>query len=118
MAGIVVIVAFAAAGVWVAMGIDGYRITMIPDMNGQPNPLAKTVAKMPGAWLDNYGRFNWTLAAPFAASRCVQRHRLRRSATIDRPPACSAVVWRDRHASGLSSVSLRHAVIVSSGPAA
>jgi cytochrome d ubiquinol oxidase subunit II len=67
LAGIVVIVAFAAAGVWVAMGIDGYRITMIPDLNGQPNPLAKTVAKVPGAWLDNYGRFHWTLAAPFAA---------------------------------------------------
>ena len=38
MAGIVLVVAFAAAGVWVAMGIDGYRITMIPDLNGQPNP--------------------------------------------------------------------------------
>jgi len=67
MAGIVVVVAFAAAGVWVATGIDGYRITMIPDPNGQPNPLAKTVAKLPGAWLDNYGRHRWTLAAPLAA---------------------------------------------------
>jgi cytochrome bd ubiquinol oxidase subunit II len=67
MAGIVVVVAFAAAGVWIATGIDGYRITMIPDLNGQPNPLAKTVVKVPGAWLDNYGRFHWTLAAPFTA---------------------------------------------------
>ncbi len=67
MAGVVVIVAFAAAGVWVATGIDGYRITMIPDLNGQPNPLAKTVARMPGAWLDNYGRFHWMLVAPLAA---------------------------------------------------
>jgi cytochrome d ubiquinol oxidase subunit II len=67
MAGIVVVVAFAAAGVWIATGIDGYRITMIPDLNGQPNPLAKTVVKVPGAWLDNYGRFHWTLAAPLAA---------------------------------------------------
>ena len=67
MAAIIVVVAFAAAGVWVAMGIDGYRITMIPDLNGQPNPLAKTVVKVPGAWLDNYGRFRWTLAAPLAA---------------------------------------------------
>ena len=67
MAAIIVVVAFAAAGIWVAMGIDGYRITMIPDLNGQPNPLAKTVVKVPGAWLDNYGRFRWTLAAPLAA---------------------------------------------------
>ena len=67
MAGIVVVVGFAASGVWIATGIDGYRITMIPDLNGQPNPLAKTVAKLPGAWLDNYGKFHWTLAAPLAA---------------------------------------------------
>src|SRR5439155_17848298 len=67
MAGILLVVAFAAAGVWVATGIDGYRITMIPDLSGQPNPLAKTVAKVPGAWLDNYGKFHWTLAAPLAA---------------------------------------------------
>jgi cytochrome bd ubiquinol oxidase subunit II len=66
MAGIVVVLAFAAAGVWVATGIDGYRITMIPDLNGQPDPLAKTVAKVPGAWLDNYDRFHWALAAPLA----------------------------------------------------
>jgi len=67
IAAIVVVVAFAAAGVWVATGIDGYRITAIPDLGGQPNPLAKTVAKSPGAWLDNYGRFRWMLAAPLAA---------------------------------------------------
>lgn len=66
VAAIVVFLTFALAGVWVAMGIDGFRITMIPDLNGQPNPLAKTVAKVPGAWLDNYGRFPWTLAAPLA----------------------------------------------------
>ena len=67
IAGVVLVVAFAAAGVWVAMGIDGYRITMIPDLNGQPNPLAKAVEKAPGAWLDNYGKYRWMLAAPLAA---------------------------------------------------
>src|SRR3954468_1627634 len=63
---IMVALAFALAGAWVATGIDGYRITMIPDLNGQPNPLAKTVLRWPGAWLDNYGKFPWTLAAPLA----------------------------------------------------
>src|SRR5205823_5725633 len=67
IAGTLMVVAFAASGLWVATGIDGYRITMIPDLNGLPNPLAKTVAKVPGAWLDNYGRFPWTLAAPVGA---------------------------------------------------
>jgi cytochrome bd ubiquinol oxidase subunit II len=67
IAGVILVIAFAAAGVWVAMGIDGYRITMIPDLNGQPNPLAKAVEKAPGAWLDNYGKYRWMLAAPLAA---------------------------------------------------
>ena len=67
IAGVVLVVAFAAAGVWVAMGIDGYRITMIPDLNGQSNPLAKAVEKAPGAWLDNYGKYRWMIAAPLAA---------------------------------------------------
>jgi cytochrome d ubiquinol oxidase subunit II len=67
VAGVVLVVAFAAAGVWVAIGVDGYRITMIPDYNGQPNPLAKAVEKAPGAWLDNYGAYRWMVAAPLAA---------------------------------------------------
>jgi cytochrome bd ubiquinol oxidase subunit II len=67
VAGVVLVVAFALAGVWVAIGVDGYRITMIPDFNGQPNPLAKTVEKALGAWLDNYGTYRWTIAAPLAA---------------------------------------------------
>jgi cytochrome d ubiquinol oxidase subunit II len=67
IAAVVVIVAFALAGVWIATGIDGYRITMIPDVNGQPNPLAKTVAKVSGGWLDNYARLHWTLVAPLGA---------------------------------------------------
>src|SRR4051812_22922358 len=57
MAGIVLVIVLAVAGVWVATGIDGYRITTIPDLHGQPNPLAKTVAKVSGAWLGNYGTY-------------------------------------------------------------
>jgi cytochrome d ubiquinol oxidase subunit II len=53
--------------VWVAIGVDGYRITTIPDFNGQPNPLAKAVEKSPGAWLDNYGTYRWMIVAPLAA---------------------------------------------------
>jgi cytochrome d ubiquinol oxidase subunit II len=67
IAGVVLIVAFAAAGWWVTTGIDGYRITAMPDPGGVANPLSKTVIKAPGAWLDNYTRFPWMMAAPIAA---------------------------------------------------
>lgn len=43
----------ALAGIWVAQ-IDGYQITSAIDPNAASNPLAKTVAKAPGLWLDNY----------------------------------------------------------------
>jgi len=66
-ASFVLILAFATAGVWVATGIEGYRITAMPDTNGLINPLAKSVAKAPGAWLDNYHQHRWMLAAPIAA---------------------------------------------------
>jgi len=67
IASAIVIVAFAAAGAWVAAGIEGYRITAMPDVNGALNPLAKSVARAPGAWLDNYGHYRWLLAAPIGA---------------------------------------------------
>jgi len=54
----------AGAGVWTAIGIEGYRITAMPDANALPNPLAKTVVKATGAWLDNYSKYGWMLAAP------------------------------------------------------
>jgi cytochrome bd ubiquinol oxidase subunit II len=67
IAGLVVIVAFAGAGVWLASGIDGYRIVSIPDVNGITPVLAKKVEKAAGAWLDNYGRFRFAIAAPLLA---------------------------------------------------
>lgn len=64
IAGLVLIVAFAAGGVWLAAGIDGFRIIAMPATDAQPNPLAKTVEIAAGAWLENYGRYPWMLAAP------------------------------------------------------
>jgi cytochrome d ubiquinol oxidase subunit II len=61
------IVTFALAGVWVANGIDGYRIVTMPSANTAFGPLAKTVEAMPGAWLWNYAKHPWTVAAPIAA---------------------------------------------------
>lgn len=64
VAGLVLFAAFALAGVWVAAGIDGYRVVSMQELGGASNPLLKTVETAPGAWLENYSRHPWTLAAP------------------------------------------------------
>jgi cytochrome d ubiquinol oxidase subunit II len=51
---LVLIAAFAAAGLWIAAGIDGYRVVAMPDANGVIAPLAKTVERAGGAWLANF----------------------------------------------------------------
>jgi len=55
---------FALAGLWLYLGIDGYRIVSQPALGALPNPLAKEVVEAPGAWFDNYGRVPVTLLAP------------------------------------------------------
>lgn len=51
------IVSFIAGGFYVAFGIDGFRVVSMPDVNTAFTPLAKTVVRAHGAWLDNY--FNY-----------------------------------------------------------
>ena len=55
---------FALAGVWVAFGIAGFKITSAPIADGPSNPLLKTVAMESGRWLANYAAHPWLLAAP------------------------------------------------------
>lgn len=43
---------FAACGFWL-VGLDGVRLTSLADPNAPSNPLLKTVAAVPGAWLAN-----------------------------------------------------------------
>lgn len=62
--GIVLIVTFALAGVWLSMGIDGFRIAAMPDPNGVPSILGKSVEMVPGAWLSNYNTYPWMILAP------------------------------------------------------
>jgi len=61
---IVMMAAFALAGVWLATGIDGYRIVSMPAADTAFTPLAKIVEKAPGAWLANYRSHSWMMAAP------------------------------------------------------
>jgi len=67
LAAVVMIVSFALAGVWLAHGIDGFRIVSEPAHGALPNPLGKSVAIVAGAWLDNYRLYPWMKAAPIVA---------------------------------------------------
>jgi len=60
----VTIVLFAGAGLWVAYGIDGFRIVSQPALDAVPNPLGKVVETARGAWLDIYTAYPASIAAP------------------------------------------------------
>lgn len=62
--GMLCAVTFALAGLWVAFGIDGYRLTSVHDLNVAINPLSKTVEKVSGGWLGNYMTYPWMIIAP------------------------------------------------------
>lgn len=57
---------YAAAGVVLWYGVQGYAITSTIDPTGPSNPLFKTAAVAPGAWLQNYREHAWTVLAPAA----------------------------------------------------
>lgn len=55
---------FVLAGIYVAFGVEGYRVTSVIDTNITANPLHKTVEKGTGLWLSNYGTYPLLLLAP------------------------------------------------------
>jgi len=63
-AGLASIVLFAAGGFFVAFSGMGYRLEGLVDAAGPSNPLRVVSVHAPGAWLDNYSRHSWMLAAP------------------------------------------------------
>jgi cytochrome d ubiquinol oxidase subunit II len=65
--GIVLVVAFSAAGVWLAIGIDGYVISSSIDPAAAASPLGKSVVREAGAWLLNYRRAPATILLPIVA---------------------------------------------------
>ena len=58
------VLTFAAAGLWLWMSIPGYVIQSTVDGAALPDPLAKTVVREAGAWFANYRRYPATLALP------------------------------------------------------
>jgi cytochrome d ubiquinol oxidase subunit II len=67
VAAVAMMAGFAAAGVWTAFGVDGYRIVAIPPVNDVVVPTAKSVVRESGAWLANYTLYPWMLLAPALA---------------------------------------------------
>lgn len=67
MMAVLFVLLFAAAGLWVAKGVDGYHVTSVISSGGASNPLNKQAAIVTGAWLENYNRYPWMLAAPILA---------------------------------------------------
>ena len=56
--------AFALAGVWVAFGIEGYRVVSMPPIDALPNPLNKEVVRESGALLAIYANYPVAILAP------------------------------------------------------
>jgi cytochrome d ubiquinol oxidase subunit II len=66
-AGILMLVAFSVAGLWLARSIPGYVITSLVDPAALSNPMAKTVTREAGAWFANYHKAPLTLLVPALA---------------------------------------------------
>lgn len=64
LAALATIVLFALGGLWLWLGIDGYRITSAASTTGPSNPLLKTVALDGKAWFANYAARPLLLIAP------------------------------------------------------
>ena len=60
----ITVLLFAAAGFWLANGIDGFVITSVVDGNSVSNPLLKTVEVQAGGWLQNYTDYPLMMLAP------------------------------------------------------
>ncbi|MRU16552.1 cytochrome d ubiquinol oxidase subunit II [Roseovarius sp. A21] len=62
-AGLAAMAGYALAGLWLAMGIDGYTMTTQAAVNGPSNPLLTEVARE-GSWLAAYATRPWIVIAP------------------------------------------------------
>ena len=61
------IAGFAVAGIWISTGIEGMRVTSMPDVNTSFTPLDKEVAVAAGQWLENYRAQPWLWLLPASA---------------------------------------------------
>ncbi|HEY8161142.1 MAG TPA: cytochrome d ubiquinol oxidase subunit II [Methylocystis sp.] len=67
LAALALVMLLLFAGIWIAVGIDGYRIESAVDFSGPSNPLGKQVVLGAGEWLLNYARLPLVALAPVTA---------------------------------------------------
>lgn len=67
LAAILLVLLISTTGLWTMLGVEGYRIDGVIEHAGPSNPLAKSVTREAGAWLDNYRAYPWMIAAPTLA---------------------------------------------------
>lgn len=63
VAGMVALIGYALAGVWLAIGIEGYAFVTAPVHDGPSNPLMYDVVRG-GSWLSAYAERPWIIIAP------------------------------------------------------
>ncbi|HEY5807181.1 MAG TPA: cytochrome d ubiquinol oxidase subunit II [Povalibacter sp.] len=61
------IVLFTIGGMLITSSVDGYRIVSEINTIGPSNPMGKSVLAGSGAWVENYARYPWMMAAPLLA---------------------------------------------------
>jgi cytochrome d ubiquinol oxidase subunit II len=64
--GLIAIASFALAGIWLSLGVTGFKVVAMPPLDAIPNPLAmdKEIIREAGAWLANYQLYPLTLLFP------------------------------------------------------
>ncbi|MBT4880364.1 MAG: cytochrome d ubiquinol oxidase subunit II [Alphaproteobacteria bacterium] len=66
-AGILTLILFSLAGLWLAFGIEGYTISTQMLHDASSNPLSKTVTRNLGGWLENYKLYPGAFLIPLVA---------------------------------------------------
>lgn len=64
IAALLLMLLFTLAGIWVATALPGHQLVSVVNPAAPSNPIGKQVVTATGAWLDNYGRHPWMMAAP------------------------------------------------------
>jgi cytochrome d ubiquinol oxidase subunit II len=67
LSSVLFVILFLLAGLYIAFGVEGYRITSAIDTSITAHPLHKTVVKGTGLWLSNYNTYPMLLLAPIIA---------------------------------------------------
>lgn len=58
------LITFIAAGLWLWLGVQGYSVTSVIDLNAAIDPLGKTVEQNNPGWMANYAQYPLTRIAP------------------------------------------------------